>query len=86
MPNERRKSIAGFRLYYQDEIKTMVRQMKIDGGTLEDCIAELRLLAEFVRSQADGLSDEWPSLLQGTVYESLMQGQDDTGAADAPEL
>ena len=86
MPNESRKSIVGYRLYYQDEIKTMVRQMKIAGGTLEDCIAELRLLAEFVRSQADGLSGKWPSLLHGTVYESLMQGQDDTGAADAPEF
>ena len=69
MSSEKRKVIAGHRKYHQEEIETMVRQMKIEGGTLEDCTAELRLLADFVHSQADGLRDAWPTLLQGTHYE-----------------
>jgi hypothetical protein len=47
----------------------MIRLMKIDGGTLDDCIAELNLLADFVRSQADSLKDVWPTLLKDTYYE-----------------
>jgi hypothetical protein len=29
---------------YQQEIETMIRQMKIEGGTLDECVAELKLL------------------------------------------
>jgi hypothetical protein len=46
----------------------MIRQMKIQGGTLDDCIAELKILANFVQSQADALTDAWPNLLKDTVY------------------
>jgi hypothetical protein len=58
-----------------EELETMVRQMKIEGGTLEDCIAELRLLADFVHSQADGLRDAWPTSLRGTYYEEWERSQ-----------
>ena len=54
--------------HYEGEIEAMIRQIKIDGGTLDDCIAELRILADFVQSQADALTDAWPSLLKDTVY------------------
>jgi hypothetical protein len=86
MSSENRKLIAGIRHYYQEEIEGMVRQMKIECGTLDDCITELPLLAEFVRSQADGLSDAWPSLLHDTYYEVWEQGQNEGGAAGAPKL
>ncbi|MFZ0393058.1 MAG: hypothetical protein WCF17_15745 [Terracidiphilus sp.] len=66
MPSDNQKLIAGLRRHYGEEIESMIRQMKIDGGALEDCIAALRLLAEFVLSQADGLSYAWPSLLKDT--------------------
>jgi hypothetical protein len=42
--------------------------MKIEGGTLEDCNAELKILANFVRPQADELTDAWPDLLKDIVY------------------
>ena len=68
MASESRKFVSGFRKYYQEEIEAMIRLMKIEGGTLDDCIAELRILAEFVQSQADALTDAWPDLLKDTVY------------------
>jgi hypothetical protein len=49
----------------------MIRQMKIDGGTLEDCVAELRILADFVRSQADKVESEWPSLLVSSRIQTM---------------
>ena len=61
----------------------MIRQIKIDGGELEDCVAELRLLAEFVRSQADSLKDRWPNLLQGTYYEKWKQSQSEASAVNS---
>lgn len=84
--SENRELIAGLRRYYEEEIEMMVREMKIEGGTLVDCVAELRKLAEFISSQADGLSDAWPNLLQETAYEDWEQSQNETGAADAPRL
>jgi hypothetical protein len=36
------------RVYYEEEIEGMIRQMKIEGGSLEDCTRELHLLANFV--------------------------------------
>jgi hypothetical protein len=69
MAGEKRPMIAGHRKYYEDEIEGMVRQMKIEGGTLDDCVAELHLVADFVRSQAQGLKDLWPNLLQDTYFE-----------------
>ena len=67
MASESRRFVAGFRKYYEVEIETMIRQMKIQGGTLDDCIAELRILAGFVQSQADALTDAWPDLLKDTI-------------------
>ena len=55
MACESRITIAPFRRYYEGEIEAMIRQMKVEGGTLEDCIAELNILANFVRSQAEGV-------------------------------
>ncbi len=54
------------RVYYEEEIEGMIRQMKIEGGSLEDCTRELHLLADFVRAQADGLAEAWPELLRDT--------------------
>ena len=57
------------RVYYQEGIERMICQMKIEGGSLEDCTRELHLLADFVRAQADGLAGVWPELLSDTYYE-----------------
>ena len=53
----------------------MIRQMKIEGGSLEDCTRELHLLADFVLAQADGLREAWPELLRDTVYERRRNGE-----------
>jgi hypothetical protein len=45
------------RVYYEEEIERMIRRLKIEGGTLEDCTRELHLLADFARAQADGLRE-----------------------------
>lgn len=76
MVSETRQAVAGLREYYQGEIESMIRQMKIEGGTLDDCSAELDLLANFVRSKADDLKDAWPDLLKGTIHEIREQGLD----------
>jgi hypothetical protein len=47
----------------------MIRQMKIEGGSLEDCTRELHLPADFVRAQAEGLGEAWPELLSDTYFE-----------------
>jgi hypothetical protein len=57
------------RVLYEEEIERMIRRMKIEGGTLEDCTREIHLLAEFVRAQANGLREAWPTLLDDTYYE-----------------
>ncbi len=59
------------RVFYEEEIEGMIRQMKIEGGTLEDCTRQLHLLADFVRAQADGLAEAWQELLSDTYYETL---------------
>jgi len=66
---------AATRVYIEQEIESAVRQLKIDGVTLEDCEAELHLLADFVRAQADGLRAAWPELMKGTVSELNQQGR-----------
>jgi hypothetical protein len=81
MANEKRKSVVGLRKYYEGEIEAMIRQMKIEGGTLGDCMAEVNLLADFVRSQADGLKGTWPTLLKDTYYEEWEQKQNEADAA-----
>ena len=83
MASESRITVAAHRKYHQEEIETMIRQMKIDGGTLDDCIAELNILADFVRSQADALRDAWPDLLKDTYYEIWKQRKNETGTAGA---
>jgi hypothetical protein len=57
------------RVYYEEEIEGMIRSMKIEGSTLEDCTRGLHLLADFVRAHADGLAEAWPTLLDDTYYE-----------------
>ena len=74
--------IAGLRKYFEEEIEGMVRRMKVDGGVLDDCVAELHLLADFVRSQAVGLKDLWPTLMLDTYYEIWEREQNKTGEAD----
>ncbi len=69
MTTESRQYVAALRVYYEEEIEKWVRLMKIEGGTLDDCIAELHLLADFVRAKATGLADAWPELLHDTYYE-----------------
>jgi hypothetical protein len=56
------------RVLYEEEIERMIRRLKIEGGTLDDCTRELHLLADFVRAQADGLREAWPTLLDDTYY------------------
>jgi hypothetical protein len=84
MASESRISVAGLRKYYQGEIETMIRQMKIEGGTIDDCIAELNILAEFIHSKAGALTDAWPTLLKGTGYEQWEQGQNEAGITGVP--
>lgn len=57
--------------YAQDEIETMIRQLRIERADLAVVIVELRRLADFVSAQADNLSTTWPDLLDGTAAESL---------------
>ena len=61
----------------------MIQQMKVEGGALDDCVAELILLAAFVHSQADGLETAWPNLLEGTGYEDWEKSHNESGAANA---
>jgi hypothetical protein len=82
MANEKREYVAGYRKYYEDEIEAMIRLMKIEGGSLDDCIAELNLLADFVRSQTDGLKDVWPTLLKDTYYEEWERNKNEADAAN----
>jgi hypothetical protein len=84
MASESRRFVAGFRKYNEGEIETMIRQMKIEGGTLDDCIAELNILADFVHSQANGLTDAWPDLLKDTYYERWKQRKSETGTTEDP--
>jgi len=76
--------VAAFRKYYQEEIESMIRQMKIEGGTLDDCIAELNILADFIHSQADELTDAWPTLLKDTACEEWEQKQNEAGITGVP--
>jgi hypothetical protein len=75
---------AAFRKYYQEEIESMIRQMKIEGGTRDDCIAELNILAGFIRSQADGLTDAWPTLLKDTACDEWEKRQNEAGITGLP--
>ena len=47
-----------FRIYCQGELESMVRQMRDEGASIEDCEAELRVLADFVQAKADSLKSE----------------------------
>jgi hypothetical protein len=49
----------------------MIRQMKIEGGTLEDCSRELHLLADFVRAQAAGCGGMAESYQLATYRQGL---------------
>lgn len=67
------QAVTAIRKFYEEEIESMIRQMKIEGGSLDECSRELRLLADFVRSKAEELQGQWPDLLKGTVYEMQQQ-------------
>jgi hypothetical protein len=69
MTMDSRELTEAHRVFYEEEIERMIRRMKIEGGTLEDCTRELHLLADFVRAQADGLAEAWSELLSDTYYE-----------------
>ncbi len=84
MASKSRITVAAFRKYYQEEIESMIRQIKIEGGTLDDCIAELNILADFIRSQADALTDVWPTLLKDTACEQWEQRQNEAGITGVP--
>lgn len=85
MANESRITVAAaFRKYYQGEIESMIRQMKIEGATPDDCVAELNILANFVQSQADTLKDAWPTLLKDTACEQWEQKQNEAAITGVP--
>jgi len=84
MANESRNTCVAFRKYYQEELESMIRQMKIGGGTLEDCIAELNILADFLHSQADALPDAWSTLLKDTGCEEWEKRQNEAGITGVP--
>ena len=84
MANESRNAAAALRKYYQEELESMIRQMKIEGGTLDDCIAELNILADFVRSQVAIIRDAWPTLLKDTACEEWEQRQNESGTTGVP--
>jgi hypothetical protein len=69
MTMDSRELTEAHRVFYEEEIEGMIRRMKIEGGTLEDCTQELHLLADFVRARADGLAEAWQELLHDTYYE-----------------
>lgn len=70
-----RRQAAAVRIYTEREIEESIRQMKLDGATLEDCEAELQVLSDFVRALADGLRAAWPDLLEGTFFEQWTRHQ-----------
>jgi hypothetical protein len=41
MAGEKRTLSAGIREDYEEEIEDMIRQVKIDGGSLDGCVAKL---------------------------------------------
>jgi hypothetical protein len=84
MTSESRIAVAAHRKYHQGELDTMIRQMKIEGGTVDDCIAELNILADFIHSQADALKDAWPTLLKDTACEQWERRQNETGTTGVP--
>ena len=85
MASETRITVAAaFRKYYQQEIESMIRQMKIEGATLDDCVAELNILADFIHSQADALTDAWPTLLKDTACEEWEKRQNEAGITGVP--
>ncbi|MGA2047170.1 MAG: hypothetical protein ABSG96_05730 [Terracidiphilus sp.] len=84
MASENLEYVAGHCKYYQDEIENTIRLMKIEGGTLDDCIAELNILADFIYAQADALRDAWPNLLKDTVCEQWEQRQSENRTSGVP--
>ena len=75
MSAETRIYVAAHRPIYEEKIESWVRLMKIEGAQLEDLVAELNILADFVRAQADGLAEAWPTLLDDTIYMMHQRGE-----------
>jgi hypothetical protein len=59
---------SSVRQFMEEEIKGTVRQMRINGATLDDIEAELFILADSVRAQAEGLRAEWPDMMRDTIW------------------
>jgi hypothetical protein len=59
-----RRIASAVRIYMERAIEEAVRLMKYEGATLEDCEAELRVLADFVRVQVVGLRAARQELLE----------------------
>jgi hypothetical protein len=86
MSTETRRTARAVRRYTEGEIKTLVRQMKIDGALLEDCEAELHILADFVRGIAEELRSAWPVLLEeGGFAKALARLQEPIASAEFME-
>jgi hypothetical protein len=79
MASESRTNVSGLRKYYQEEIESMIRLMKIEGRTPEDSIADMSILADLVRSQADSFRDAWPELPKDTYYTRSISVRGDIG-------
>jgi hypothetical protein len=67
MAMDTRQSAKAVRIFLQQGIDEGIMQMRLDGGTLEDCEAELHLLADSVRAQANSLRATWPDMMRDTV-------------------
>jgi hypothetical protein len=76
MESKSRNKVAAIRIYVEQELTTTIRQMLIEGGTVDDVEAELHILADYVRGQADTLRARWPDLMKGTVWEEHQLGTD----------
>src|ERR1035437_6594178 len=77
-----RRIASAVRIYMERAVEEAVGQMKYDGATLEDCEAELQVLADFVRVQVDGLRAAWPELLEADDYADWLLSQRGTVAED----
>lgn len=80
MMTETRGAAAAVRFCMEKEIESTIRQMRIDGATVEDCEAELDLPADFVRAHADGLRTAWPEPMKDTGWELKQQKRSLTDA------
>ena len=82
MSTENRNSASGLRVFYQDELDEGIRQMKLDGATLEDCVAELHILADWLHKQAEGLPAAWETLIDPRPVREQLKALEMFGTID----